>query len=105
MVDSLKTEREFIGKITKIRQVVKGLQRFVEVTVGCVTQTGDSTNCSANNRYDDDFVDDDIDEDIDDDTNKDKEETIILDNNGIDIIFKEFIKIKYEKNCFNIFIL
>ncbi len=35
---------KFEGKITKVRHVVKGLQRCVEVTVGCVIQSGDLVN-------------------------------------------------------------
>ncbi len=39
--DSATADGKFIGKITKVRHVVKGLQRKVEVTVGCVIQPGD----------------------------------------------------------------
>ena len=39
--DSLKADGKFIGKITKVRHVVKGLQRKVEVTVACVIESGD----------------------------------------------------------------
>lgn len=42
--DSLKADGKFIGKVTKVRHVVKGLQRFVEVTLGCVIQPGDLAN-------------------------------------------------------------
>ncbi len=42
--DSLKATGKFIGKVTKVRHVVKGLQRQVEVTVGCVLQPGDLVN-------------------------------------------------------------
>lgn len=42
--DSIKAEGKFIAKVTKVRHVVKGLQRQVEVTVGCVIQPGDLVN-------------------------------------------------------------
>lgn len=42
--NSLKADGKFIGKITKVRHVVKGLERKVEVTVGCVIQPGDLIN-------------------------------------------------------------
>lgn len=42
--NSLKADGKFEGKITKVRHVVKGLQRCVEVTVGCVIQSGDLVN-------------------------------------------------------------
>jgi hypothetical protein len=42
--DSLKADGKFEGKITKVRHVVKGLQRFVEVAIGCLIQPGDLVN-------------------------------------------------------------
>ncbi len=44
--NSLKADGKFEGKITKVRHVVKGLQRCVEVTVACVIQAGDLENCA-----------------------------------------------------------
>lgn len=46
--DSLKAGGKFIGKITKVRHVVKGIQRKVEVTVACVLKSGDLTNATTN---------------------------------------------------------
>jgi hypothetical protein len=58
--DSLKADGKFEGKITKVRHVVKGLQRFVEVTVGCVIQAGDLANNTTEsaNEYPPNYMDD-----------------------------------------------
>lgn len=46
--DSLYAKEKFTGKITKVFHVVKGMQRFVEVTVGCVIQSGDLVDNTEN---------------------------------------------------------
>ena len=58
--DSLKAEGKFEGKITKVRHVVKGLQRCVEVTVGCVIQSGDLANntTDSTDEYPPNYADD-----------------------------------------------
>jgi hypothetical protein len=45
--DSLKAEGKFSGKITKVRHVINGLQKKVEVTVACVLQSGDLINAQT----------------------------------------------------------
>lgn len=42
--DSLMAIEKFSGKITKIRHVIKGMKRWVEVTIGCTLQPGNLHN-------------------------------------------------------------
>ncbi len=58
--DSLKADGQFEGKITKVRHVVKGLQRCVEVTVGCIIQSGDLANntIESMDEYPQNYMDD-----------------------------------------------
>ncbi len=58
--DSLKADGKFEGKITKVRHVVKGLQRCVEVTVGCAIQSGDLANSTTDSagEYPQNYMDD-----------------------------------------------
>lgn len=60
--DSLTVKNKFTGKITKVRHVVKGLQRFVEVSVGCIIQPGDLNDSTTHN--DCDYFQEPIDDDI-----------------------------------------
>ena len=60
--DSLTAQSKFTGKITKVRHVVKGLQRFVEVSVGCIIQPGDLSDNATDN--DCDYFQEPIDDDI-----------------------------------------
>jgi len=47
--DSLIAAERFIGKITSMRHVIKGLQKQVEITLASVIQPGDLSNVSAPN--------------------------------------------------------
>lgn len=60
--DSLMSQGKFTGKITKVCHVVKGLQRFVEVTVGCMIQPGDMIENTISKVFE--YAEESIDEDI-----------------------------------------